>query len=92
MREIGGPVVEIWAGQSLGKEEEEVGGQHIKETWWGFQSWHGTLYRVYNDRPGIRDTYFPFPRMQVRLQAGGRGGWIMDILNRPLGASKGTVY
>jgi hypothetical protein len=32
MREIGGPVVEIWAGHVLGKEEEEVGGQYIKET------------------------------------------------------------
>jgi len=31
MREIGGPVVEIWAGHVLGKEEE-VGGQYIKET------------------------------------------------------------
>jgi hypothetical protein len=32
MREIGGPVVEIWAGQGLGEEEEEVAGQDIKET------------------------------------------------------------
>jgi hypothetical protein len=32
MREIRRAVVEIWAGQRLGKEEEEVDGQDIKET------------------------------------------------------------